>query len=50
MMIVYIAVGVLFFTGFFNIDNKGISYAVGGLLIAYGIWRGVRMYIVNKNE
>ena len=50
MMIVYIAVGVLFFTGFFNIDNKGISYAVGGLLIAYGIWRGIRMYIVNKDE
>ena len=50
MMIVYIAVGVLFFTGFFNIDNKAISYSVGGLLIAYGIWRGVRMYIVNKDE
>ncbi len=50
MMIVYIAVGILFFTGFFNIDNKVISYCVGGLLIAYGIWRGVRMYIVNKDE
>lgn len=50
MMIVYIVVGVLFFTGFFNIDNDVISYCVGGLLIAYGIWRGVRMYIVNKNE
>lgn len=50
MMIVYIAVGILFFTGFFNIDNKVISYCVGGLLVAYGIWRGVRMYIVNKDE
>ncbi len=50
MMIVYIAVGILFFTGFFNIDNKAISYCVGGLLVAYGIWRGVRMYIVNKDE
>lgn len=50
MMIVYIAVGILFFTGFFNIDNTAISYTVGGLLIAYGIWRGVRLYIVNKDE
>ncbi len=50
MMIVYIAGGVLFFTGFFNIDNKVIRYCVEVLLIAYGIWRGVRMYIVNKDE
>lgn len=49
MMLVYIAVGVLFFTGFFN-DNKVIRYCVGGLLVAYGIWRGVRVYINNKDE
>lgn len=48
MMFVYIIVGVLFFTGFFNIDNKPISYTVGGLLVAYGIWRGVRVYINEK--
>lgn len=50
MMFVYIIVGVLFFTGFFNIDNKVISYCVGGLLVAYGIWRGVRVYINEKNR
>ena len=50
MMIVYIAVGILFFTGFFESIDTTVSYIVGGLLIAYGIWRGVRMYIVNKNE
>ena len=50
MMVVYIAVGVCFFTGFFDIGNKTISYIVGGLLVAYGIWRGVRTYITSKNE
>lgn len=50
MMLVYIAVGVLFFTGYFDSINKVVSYCVGGLLIAYGIWRGVRLYIVNKDE
>lgn len=50
MMIVYVAVGILFFTGFFNIGNEVVSYILGGLLVIYGIWRGVRLYIATKNK
>lgn len=51
MVIVYIAVGLLFIcTDIINIDNKTISCIVGGLLIAYGIWRGVREYIAVKDK
>lgn len=50
MMLVYIAVGVLFCVNFFRIDNTTVSCIVGGVLIAYGIWRGVRLWIVNKDE
>lgn len=44
MVIVYLAVGLLFILDIFSIDNNAISYTVGGLLIAYGIWRGIRLY------
>lgn len=50
MMIVYIAVGIMFFTGFFDIGNETVSYIVGGLLVIYGIWRGVRLYITTKDH
>ncbi|MBO4966389.1 MAG: hypothetical protein J6C81_09080 [Muribaculaceae bacterium] len=44
MVLIYLAVGVLFITNVFNIDNTGISIAVGVILIIYGIWRGFRLY------
>lgn len=44
MVIVYVAVGLLFIFDIFNIDNATISYACGGLLCVYGIWRGIRLY------
>lgn len=45
MVIVYIAVGVLFITDVFNIDNQGISLTVGIILCVYGVWRGIRLYL-----
>lgn len=45
MIIVYVGVGLLFIFDVFNIDNEAISATVGGILIAYGIWRGVRLYL-----
>lgn len=45
MVLVYLAVGLLFIFNIFNIDNTAISATVGGILIAYGIWRGYRLYI-----
>lgn len=44
MVIVYLAVGLLFIFDIFSIDNTAISCTVGGILIAYGIWRGIRLY------
>ncbi len=44
MIFVYVGVGLLFIFNIFNIDNRVISYIIGGLLCAYGIWRGVRLY------
>lgn len=44
MVLIYVAVGILFITNVFNIDNSGISIAVGVILIIYGIWRGFRLY------
>ena len=45
MILVYLAVGMLFIFDVFNIDNTAISATVGGILVAYGIWRGYRLYI-----
>lgn len=45
MILVYLAVGLLFIFNVFNIDNTAISCTVGGILIAYGIWRGYRLYV-----
>ena len=44
MIIVYVAVGLLFIFDVFNIDNVAISASVGGVLCAYGVWRGYRLY------
>lgn len=45
MVIVYLAVGILFITDVFNIDNTAISMTVGIILCVYGVWRGYRLYI-----
>lgn len=45
MVLVYLAVGLLFIFDVFNIDNTAISATLGGVLVAYGIWRGYRLYI-----
>ena len=44
MILVYLCVGLLFIFNVFSIDNTAISCSVGGILIAYGIWRGYRLY------
>lgn len=44
MILVYLAVGLLFIFDVFNIDNTAVSASVGGVLCAYGIWRGYRLF------
>ena len=50
MILVYLAVGILFFLNVFNIDNHGISIAVGAILCAYGVWRGIRLFIGTRGD
>lgn len=45
MILFYIAVGLLFIFNVFSIDNTAISATVGGILCAYGVWRGIRLFI-----
>lgn len=44
MILVYLAVGLLFIFDVFNIDNVAVSASVGGVLCAYGVWRGYRLW------
>ncbi|MDE7381725.1 MAG: hypothetical protein K2N03_06320 [Muribaculaceae bacterium] len=44
MILVYIGVGICFILNYFNIDNTAISATVGGILCAYGVWRGYRLF------
>lgn len=44
MIFFYVGLGLLFIFNVFSIDSKAISYVMGGLLCAYGVWRGVRLY------
>ena len=44
MILVYVGVGLLFIFDVFNIDNVAVSASVGGVLCAYGVWRGYRLY------
>ena len=44
MILVYLGVGLLFIFDVFNIDNVAVSASVGGVLCAYGLWRGYRLY------
>lgn len=45
MVLIYIGVGLLFIFNVFDIWNRATGYIVGGLLCAYGVWRGYRLYI-----
>lgn len=45
MILFYIAVGLLCIFDVFNIGNTAISASVGGILCAYGVWRGIRLFI-----
>ncbi len=44
MVLVYLGVGLLFILDIFNIDNDAISIICGSVLMAYGVWRGYRLY------
>lgn len=44
MILIYLGVGLLFIFNCFSIDNRAISCVVGGILCAYGVWRGYRLY------
>lgn len=44
MVCFYVAIGLLFIFDIFSIDNTAISATCGGILIAYGIFRGYRLY------
>lgn len=45
MILFYIGIGLLFIFDVFNIYNVAISATVGGILCAYGIWRGIRLFM-----
>lgn len=45
MILFYIAVGLLCIFDVFNIGNTAISATVGGILCAYGVWRGIRLFM-----
>ena len=49
MILVYLAVGLLFIFNVFDIWNWAVSASVGGVLCAYGLWRGWRMYKGSNN-
>lgn len=44
MILIYLGVGLMFILNAFNIDNRTISCIIGGLLMAYGVFRGYRLY------
>lgn len=44
MIVVYIGVGLLFIFNIFNVISATVGYIIGGILIAYGIFRGYRLY------
>ena len=45
MILFYIAVGLLFIFNLFSIYITAISCTVGGILCAYGVWRGIRLFM-----
>lgn len=46
MICFYIAIGlVCILTDVFNMIDHTVSCVVGGILIAYGVWRAYRLYV-----
>lgn len=48
MILFYLGVGLLCIFDVFNIVDRTISCILGGLIILYGIWRGIRLYLGSK--
>lgn len=48
MVLIYLGVGMLFIFNIFDIIDHTISIIIGALLVAYGIWRGYRLYAIGK--
>lgn len=44
MLLVYVGVGLLFIFNVFSLWDRAVSASVGGLLCAYGVYRGYRLY------
>lgn len=44
MICVYVGIGLLLILSRQIISNTAISCTIGGLLCAYGVWRGIRLY------
>lgn len=44
MVCVYVGIGLLLILSRQIISNTAISCVIGGLLCAYGVWRGIRLY------
>lgn len=44
MICIYIGVGLLFIFNVFNLWTHALSCVIGGLLIAYGVFRAYRLY------
>lgn len=44
MIFIYLGVGLLFIFNVFSIDSYALSCVIGGLLMAYGVWRAVRLF------
>lgn len=42
MVFIYLGMGLLMIFNFFEWSNPAIYYSIGGLLIAYGLYRGYR--------
>ena len=44
MIFIYLGVGLLFIFNVFSITSYALSCVIGGLLMAYGVWRAVRLF------
>ena len=44
MIFIYLGVGLLFIFNVFSIDSLALSCVIGGLLIAYGVFRAYRLF------
>lgn len=44
MIFIYLGVGLLFIFNVFMIDSYALSCVIGGLLMAYGVFRAYRLF------